>query len=128
MCGMLASQSGSREPCRYSIKGDNTIGTPSECYVETCGPVYLLWIWTFKDKEVQSEESMPLDCAAEICVSEKLSTVRLLTRDACGVSNIVKIEDFSKLSRLVGVVTQVLKFCSILKKNVNPGCHTTFDG
>ena len=83
-------------------------------------------VWTIED-EVQSEESMPPDCAAELRTSEKHTTIGLLTRDECGVSTIVEFGDFSKLSHLVGVVTQVLKFCSILK-NVNPDHCTTFDG
>ena len=71
---------------------------------------------------------MPPDCVAELRTSEKHTTIGLLARHECGVSTIVEFGDFSKLSHLVGVVTQVLKFCSILKKNVNPDHCTTFDG
>ena len=78
-------------------------------------------VWTFEDEGVQSEESMVPDCVAELHASEKHSIVGFLTRDAHGVSNIVRIEDFIKVNRLF--VTQVLKYCSIPKKKVNPDCH-----
>ena len=46
-------------------------------------------VWAFGDKGIQSEESMPPDCAAELRASEKHSTIGLLARDVYGVSNIV---------------------------------------
>ena len=44
---------------------------------------------------------MPPDCAAELRASEKHSTIGLLAREVCGVSNIVKIEDYSELNHAV---------------------------
>ena len=84
-------------------------------------------VWTFEDEGVQSEESMSPECMTELHASERHLTVGLLTRDMCGISNIVNIEDFSKQSCFLGIVTQVLRFCSILRKRVKPDCPTTFD-
>ena len=66
--------------------------------------------------------------ATELRASEKHSTIGLLTRDAYDVSNVVKVQDFSTLDHLVGVVTQVLRFYIILSKTVKPDFPTTFDG
>lgn len=85
-------------------------------------------VWTFEDEGVQSEESTMLDCAAELRMSDRPPTVRWLTRDTWGITTIVKIEDISKLSYLLGVVTRFLRFCSNLKKRVDPDCPTNFDG
>ena len=66
--------------------------------------------------------------ATELRANEKHSTIGLLTRDAYDVSNVVKMQDFSTLDHLVGVVTQVLRFYIILSKTVKPDFPTTFDG
>ena len=85
-------------------------------------------VWMFEDEGVQSEESMSPDCVAEFRASDRPPTVGLLARDAWGITNIVKIANFSKLSRLLGVVTRVLTFCSNLKNRVYPDRPTKLDG
>ena len=87
-----------------------------------------LSVWTIENGEAQPEEFMPLGCGTELHASEKHSTVGLLTRNANDVCNIVKLEEFSNLNRLVSVVARALRFCSILKKKVNPDSPTGFDG
>ena len=63
---------------------------------------------------------MQQECAAELHASDR-PTVRLLTRDSWDIMNIIKIEDnFNKMSHLLSNVTQVLRFCSNLKKRVYP--------
>lgn len=54
-------------------------------------------VWSIESEEVQPDKPMPPDCAAELCVSNKHSTVGLFARGAFGMSHIVNIEDFSKL-------------------------------
>ena len=49
----------------------------------------------------------------------------MLTGD---MSSLVQIRDFSELTHLLGVVTQVLTFCSVLMKKTGSGRHTAFDG
>ena len=87
-----------------------------------------LSVWTIENIEAQPEVFMPLGCETELRASEKHSTVGLLTRNANDVCNIVKLEEFSNLNRLVSVVARALRFCSILKKKVNPDSPTGFDG
>ena len=60
--------------------------------------------WMLEDEEGLSED-MPPECAAELCASNRSSTIGLLTREVSDVSNIVKVEDFSNLNHLIGVVT-----------------------
>ena len=68
-------------------------------------------VWTAEDDQSLSQDSMPVGCATELRASEKHSTIGLLTRDAYDVSTIAKEQEFSTLDHLVGVVTQVLRFC-----------------
>ena len=62
--------------------------------------------WTLDDEGEQSED-MPPECAEELRASSRLSTVGLLTREVGDVSNIVKVEDFSNLNHLIGVIELV---------------------
>ena len=80
-------------------------------------------VWTIV--EIQSEDPTPIDCEVELRASDKSSTTGMLTGD---VSSLVQIEDFSELTHLFGVVTQVLRFCSVLMKKTGSGRHTAFDG
>ena len=83
--------------------------------------------WMLDDGGGQSED-MPPECAAELRASNRPSTIGLLTREVDDVSNIVKVEDFSNLNHLIGVVTRVLSWYTILRKKINPDRRTTFDG
>lgn len=69
----------------------------------------------------ESPEAMPPECVEELRASEK-KTYGLMTTET---ANLIRIEHFSSLTRLIGVVTRVMKFCSALGRRIHP---TGFDG
>ena len=83
-------------------------------------------VWT--ENTLQPEEPMPIGCETELRASEKSVTTGLLTRDVTDMSDIVKIDNFSSLNRVIAVTAQVLRFCSILKRRTSSGLCTSFDG
>lgn len=77
--------------------------------------------------EEQTEAELPSECLEELRASEKRSVCGLLVSGTaeCGIGKLIKIQNFSNFSRLINVLTRVLKFCSILRRKTSP---TAFDG
>ena len=76
--------------------------------------------------EEQLDANVPPECLEELRASEKRVVHGLLaSEDGQSAENLVKVQNFSSLSRLIGVLTCVLKFCSILRKKTG---STAFDG
>ena len=119
-CGVLETLSGSREPCRCSFKRDFTSEMPC-VEMALVYPLPVPGCWMMRENSLKK-------CHPSTQQSNRPSTVGLLTREVGDVSKIVKVEDFSNMSHLIGVVTRVLSWCSILRKKINPDRHTTFNG
>jgi hypothetical protein len=64
------------------------------------------------------DDNVPQECLEELRASEKQSVHSLLANEeaAHGVRNLVEIHNFSSLSKLVNVLTNVMKFCSNLRR------------
>lgn len=79
------------------------------------------------DVEEQSETELLPECAEELRSTEKRSVHGLLVSGAAerGVGNLIKIQNFSNFTRLINILTHVLKFCSILRRQSG---STAFDG
>lgn len=79
------------------------------------------------DIEEQSTADILPECLEELRAGEKRPLYGLLVSGAAdyGIGNLVEIKNFSNFSRLINVLTYVLKFCSILQRKTGP---TAFDG
>ena len=79
------------------------------------------------DTDDQSLTEVPPECIEELRVSDKKSVHSLLADSVakCGIKDLIDIERFSSLNRLLNTLTHVLKFCSILRRKTG---HTAFDG
>ena len=115
--------SGLRNPADIPSRG----ATPLEL------PVNELWrdspevpLGSADIEEQYTTEILP-ECLEELQTSEKRSVYGLLVSGAAdyGIGNLVKIKNFSNFSRLINVLTNVLKFRSILQRKAGP---TDFDG
>ena len=71
----------------------------------------------------QSDPDIPSECFEELRASENKAH-GLLSRDAVH-QNLLEIQNFSRLHRLICTLTCVLKFCSALRRKKSP---THFDG
>ena len=71
----------------------------------------------------QSDPDIPSECFKELQASENKAH-GLLSRDAVH-QNLLEIQNFSRLHRLIGTLTCVLRFCSALRRKTSP---THFDG
>ena len=63
-------------------------------------------------------ESFPPECLEELRANEKRAVHGLLTSetDTCNLENLVKVQDFSNLDRLINVLTYVMRFCSKVRQ------------
>ena len=79
------------------------------------------------DVEEPSDGEILPECIKELRASDKRSVHGLLVSGAVEhcVWNLVKIQNFSSYSRLLDVLTCVLRFCSVLRRKTGP---TAFDG
>ena len=78
--------------------------------------------------EEQSDiEDLPLECLEELRASEKRAVHGLLASetDTCNLENLVRVQDFSNLNRLINVLTYVMRFCSNSRRKTG---STTFSG
>ena len=74
--------------------------------------------------EEQPEMDVPPECLEELRASENQVVHGLLAAETVGIDNLINVQNFSNLSRLLSVLTYVLKFCSILRR-MSP---TVFNG
>ena len=69
-----------------------------------------------------SDEKLDLDIPSECFKELRASEYKahgLLSRDAVH-QNLLEIQNFSRLHRLIGTLTCVLRFCSALRKKTSP--------
>ena len=79
------------------------------------------------DNEEPSDAEILPECLKELRVSEKRSVHGLLVNGTAkpSIGNLVEFQNFSRFSRLINVLTYVLRFCSNLRRKTGT---TTFDG
>ena len=72
-------------------------------------------------------EDLPPECLEELRASEKKAVHGLLVNetDNSDLENLVKVQDFSSLDRLIRVLTYVMRFCSNARRKTG---STTFSG
>ena len=80
-----------------------------------CGPDL---IRTLDSCTPEVEQVMPEECAVEM--KSKVSHELLTTEGAPGLIGIMKIENYSSVSRLLSVTAKVLRFCHILCHKIHP--------
>ena len=71
---------------------------------------------------------MPPECIEELRANEKHLLHGLLVSETDGSdpNKFIEIQRFSNINRLIGTLTQVLKFCSVLRERI--GFTTSFNG
>ncbi|XP_064394514.1 uncharacterized protein LOC135341786 [Halichondria panicea] len=74
----------------------------------------------FRYSDKATDDDLPSECLEELPASEKRAVHGLLTIEESSVTNLIQVNNFSDINKLVNVLTYVLKFCSYMKRLISP--------